>query len=260
MAAKPVQPMLPLSAQCMGAPPYPEDKGHEDTKLRCGCGIGDRSDDHRGMRLSVVTHEAQAPPAVVCDGSPTWCVVAKSDLDATHLGYVFVDDQMGGLVLSGQTARLPGAQVHQVKFCAYYDIREKKDLECSTPIASLSSANTPFVLKSLEILPLYGSGNPASTAPSSPRAAALHIQWPLLCHLNCKSIGEPTGIGRRCEASCASPSPFPVAEIKENRIAETEVLESSAASEEAGSGAVVKFSEMTDDRSACGVCVISEIG
>ena len=117
----------------------------------------------------MVTHEAQAPPAVVCDGSPTWCVVAKSDLDATHPGYVFVDDQMAGLVLSGQSAQFPmtGGQVHQVKFCAYYDIGEKKELKCSTPIASLSSANTPFVLEPLETLPFYGSSNPATAAPSN---------------------------------------------------------------------------------------------
>ena len=208
----------------------------------------------------MVTHEAQAPPAVVCDGSPTWCVVAKSDLDATHPGYVFVDDQMAGLVLSGQTARLPGAQVHQVKFCAYYDIGEKKDLECSTPIASLSSANTPFVLESLEILPLYGSGNPASTAPSSPRAAALHIQWPLLYHLNCKSIGEPTGIGRRCEASCASPSPFPRRRNQGKPNSRNGSFGKLGSKRGSRRGPVVKFSEMTDDRSACGVCVISEIG
>jgi hypothetical protein len=121
----------------------------------------------------LVTHDPSAPPAVVCDGSPDWCVVAKSDLDAMHPGYVFIDDHMAGLVLTGQTARFPitGGRVHEVKFCAVYDDADAKEWRCSPPVGSLSSGNTPFVLESLEALPLYGGGNPTNPARAASPSA-----------------------------------------------------------------------------------------
>lgn len=110
----------------------------------------------------LVTHEAQAPPAVVCYQLSSSCVEAKSNLDGMRPGYVFVDDQLAGLVLVGETRQFPmtGGQVHQVQFCAVYDVAAKRVWKCSTPIASLSNGNMPFVLEPLAVL--QGGGNPAS--------------------------------------------------------------------------------------------------
>ncbi len=95
-----------------------------------------------------------AHDALVCNGSPNWCVVARSDLDVMHPAYVFIDDKMAGLVLAGQTERFPmtAGQVHQVQYCAPFDVAEtgKKEWECSRPITSIAGGNMPLVLRSLE--------------------------------------------------------------------------------------------------------------
>jgi hypothetical protein len=113
--------------------------------------------------LLVEPDRRPAPVAVTCDGSPNWCVVATSDLDAAHPGYVFIDEHMAGLVLAGHTVRFPmtGGRVHQIKFCAFYDVAGAKEWRCGAPVTRLAGGNTPFVLEPLATLPLYGRGPPA---------------------------------------------------------------------------------------------------
>jgi hypothetical protein len=87
-----------------------------------GCNVGQRPPE-------------QMVSAVICDGSPYWCVEARSEMDAHRPAFVFVDGEMEGLVLPSRTLRVPvkAGETHQVNFCAYFDVSETKQWKCSTP-------------------------------------------------------------------------------------------------------------------------------
>jgi hypothetical protein len=100
----------------------------------------------------------QPPPeekvsAVICDGSPYWCIEARSEMDAHRPAFVFVDGEEKGLILPGRTSRLPvkAGEMHQVNFCAYFDVAETKQWKCSTPTETkLDSGNSILVVFPLQ--------------------------------------------------------------------------------------------------------------
>jgi hypothetical protein len=100
----------------------------------------------------------QPPPeemvsAVICDGSPYWCIEARSEMDAHRPAFIFIDGEAKGLILPGRTSRLPvkGGETHQVNFCAYFDVAESKQWKCSTPTdTNLDSGNSILVVFPLQ--------------------------------------------------------------------------------------------------------------
>ena len=94
--------------------------------------------------------------AVICDGSPYWCIEARSEMDAHRPAFVFVDGEMKGLVLPSQTLRVAvnAGETHQVNFCAYFDVTEpipSKQWKCSTPTETrFDTGNSILVVFPLE--------------------------------------------------------------------------------------------------------------
>jgi hypothetical protein len=91
--------------------------------------------------IVVASCELERPPpeamvsAVICNGDPYWCVVARSEMDAHRPAFVFIDGEAKGLILPGRTLRVPvkTGETHQVNFCAYFDVSQSKQWKCSTP-------------------------------------------------------------------------------------------------------------------------------
>jgi len=109
--------------------------------------------------IAVVSCEvAPAPPqemvsAVICNGDPNWCVVARSEMDAHRPAFVFLDGEEKGLILPSRTMRIPvrAGETHQVNFCAYFDVAESKKWKCSTPTETrMDAGNSILVVFPLE--------------------------------------------------------------------------------------------------------------
>jgi len=108
--------------------------------------------------LLVVSCEHGQPPqelvsAVICNGEPYWCVVARSEMDAHRPAFVFIDGEEKGLILPSRTLRIPvkAGEAHQVNFCAYFDVAETKRWKCSTPTDTrLDGDNSVLVVFPLE--------------------------------------------------------------------------------------------------------------
>ncbi len=91
--------------------------------------------------------------AVICNGQPDWCVVARSEMDAHRPAFVFIDGEEKGLILPSRTLRIPvkAGDTHQVNFCAYFDVSAIKQWKCSTPTETrLDAGNSILVVFPLE--------------------------------------------------------------------------------------------------------------
>ena len=96
----------------------------------------------------------QPPPeemvsAVIRNGDPYWCVVARSEMDAHRPAFVFVDGEEKGIILPGRTLQIPvkTGETRQVNFCAYFDVAELKQWKCSTPTETkFEAGNTMLVV------------------------------------------------------------------------------------------------------------------
>jgi len=107
------------------------------------------------LGLCVAACNFEHPPpdqmvsAVICDGSPYWCIEARSEMDAHRPAFVFIDGEAKGLILPGRTSRVPvkAGETHQVNFCAYFDVAETKQWKCSTPTETkLDAGNSLLVV------------------------------------------------------------------------------------------------------------------
>ena len=109
--------------------------------------------------LFLVRCEVGEPPAeqmvsaVICNGQPDWCVVARSEMDAHRPAFVFIDGEERGLILPSRTLRIPvkAGEAHQVNFCAYFDVSETKQWKCSKPTETkFDAGNSLLVVFPLE--------------------------------------------------------------------------------------------------------------
>lgn len=79
--------------------------------------------------------ESIAERQAVCNGQPEWCLIATSEMDDHRPAYVYMDGKEQGIILPDKTLRIPvtAGETHQVNFCAYFDVAERKVWKCTPP-------------------------------------------------------------------------------------------------------------------------------
>jgi hypothetical protein len=114
----------------------------------------------------------QPPPrlaanSTTCDGRTSACLVAKSEMDGRRPAYVYIDGKMGGLILPNKTLKvgLKPSEMHEVDYCAYFDVAGEMLWKCSTPMLSKLGVGDTTILVSPTITTLL-----ACTSQNAPRA------------------------------------------------------------------------------------------